>query len=83
MAKVYLHTKKQREINWESEFQQFPRVPIVGEYLEMRTESSWYRIQLVVHTPFHHDYEAEVYAVRTINSTAEIADLLRKIGEVE
>lgn len=62
---IFLHTKKPGEREeWNNEFNSsFSRVPMVGEYLALSTDSPWYQVRLVVHTPFHCDCEAEVYAI--------------------
>ena len=61
--KVFLHTRSQGTSDWENEIRTFERIPITGEYLSLSTDSPWYRVQLVLHTPFPCDCEAEVYAV--------------------
>ncbi len=80
MAKIFLHTKKQNEINWTSEYYQFERVPAVGEYLVLRTELSWYEVRLVLHTPFKHGCEGEIYAVRTIKGQDQITKKILEVG---
>jgi hypothetical protein len=47
----------------EKGISRFARIPFVGEYLALSTDSAWYKLQLVVHTPFPCDHDAEVYAV--------------------
>lgn len=60
---VFLHTRSKGNFNWVNEIREFARIPIVGEYLAMDVSSPWHQVQLVVHTPFECDCEAEVYAV--------------------
>ena len=66
--KVFLHTRSQGKYDWENEFRDFARIPVVGEYLALYVTSPWYQVQLVVHTPFKCDCEAEVYAVEVDHS---------------
>jgi len=39
------------------------QIPFVGEILALSTDSAWYKLELVVHTPFPCGFDAEVYAV--------------------
>lgn len=64
MMKVFLHTRNIGEFNWINELREFARIPVEGEYLTLSSTSDWYKIQLVVHTPFECDCHAEVYAVK-------------------
>jgi hypothetical protein len=61
--KVFLQTRSEGSFEWNKEFREFVQIPFVGEYLALSTESAWYKVELVVHTPFPCDYDAEVYAV--------------------
>ena len=62
--KVFLHTRSPQQRNWLNEERQFARIPCVGEYVATSTgDRSWFRVELVVHTPFPCDFDAEVYAV--------------------
>ena len=61
--KVFLHTRHHGEFDWLNEFRDFARIPIAGEYLARDVSSPWYQVQLVVHTPFECDCDAEVYAI--------------------
>lgn len=60
---VFLHTREKGSFEWINEIREFARIPIVGEYLALDVSSPWYQVQLVVHTPFECDCEAEVYAI--------------------
>jgi len=62
--KVFLHTRDMGKFNWVNEIREFARIPIEGEYLALNSNSGWYKVQLVVHTPFECDCNAEVYAVK-------------------
>lgn len=64
MAKVFLHTKNSEEIDGVNEDREFARIPVEGEYLALSSLSDWYKVRLVVHTPFKCPYNAEVYAVK-------------------
>ncbi|CEE79440.1 conserved hypothetical protein [Xanthomonas citri pv. citri] len=35
---------------------------MIGEYVAM-SEDAWFKVELVVHTPFACEFDAEVYAV--------------------
>jgi hypothetical protein len=61
--KVLLQTRSEGNFDWNKEIRQFVQIPFVGEYVALTTNSAWYKVQLVVHTPFPCDYDAEVYAV--------------------
>lgn len=63
MARVFLHTRKPGGADWLNESREFHRIPAVSEYLTRETDGPWYQVQLVVHTPFPCDCDAEVYAV--------------------
>jgi hypothetical protein len=68
IMKVFLHTRNRASWNWQNELRNFARIPIVGEYLTLDSESPWYQVLVVVHTPFECDCDAEVYAVMMYNS---------------
>ena len=60
---VFLHTRTRGLFDWANEIRDFARIPVVGEYLALDVSSPWYQVQLVVHTSFECDCDAEVYAV--------------------
>lgn len=62
--KVYLHTRDAENFDWNNENREFARIPVEGECLALSSSSDWYKVQLVVHTPFNCPYYAEVYAVK-------------------
>lgn len=64
MIKVVFHTHDKGEDNWNDESLQFATLPSVGEYVVTSVSSPWYRVELVVHTPFPCESDAEVYAVK-------------------
>jgi len=62
--KVFLHTRDPKESEGNNEFIEFERIPVVGEYVSLQSaDTLWYKVVLVVHTPFPCDCDAEVYAV--------------------
>jgi len=63
MVRVFLHTHPPGSSQWRTEHREFFRIPIVGEYLTLAVTSPWYRVAVVVHTPFSDQFEAELYAV--------------------
>jgi hypothetical protein len=64
LIKVFLHTHDKGEANWVNVPKEFAILPSVGEYIATSTDSDWYRVELVVHTPFSCEYDAEVFAVK-------------------
>lgn len=64
MIKVFLHTRISENDNWENVSEEFVALPSVGEYLTLSSDSEWYEVKIVLHTPFSRDYDAEVYAMR-------------------
>lgn len=61
--KVFLHTRSPQQRDWLNEARQFARIPAVGEYIAVSSDSPWFQVELVVHTSFECDFDAEVYAV--------------------
>lgn len=61
--RVFLHTRKDARNEWVNERREFAQVPAVGEYLTTSSHGEWHRVEIVVHTPFPCDFDAEVYAV--------------------
>jgi len=64
MCKVFLHLHDPRQANWTNQIYDFARIPNEGEYLTVSSDSTWYKVELIVHTPFSKDMDAEVYAVK-------------------
>lgn len=68
-TKVFLHTRTPQQRDWVNEKRDFARIPTVGEYVATSSSGvSWFRVQLVVHTPFPCEFDAEVYAVAVDHS---------------
>ncbi len=64
MHKIFLHTHEKEKADWVNTIKEFGRIPLEGEYLAISVDSEWYQVELVVHTPFSEEMEAEVYAVK-------------------
>lgn len=64
MHKVFFHSHEKGKADWVNVIKEFGRIPLEGEYLAVSIDSEWYQVELVVHTPFSDDMEAEVYAVK-------------------
>ncbi|MBV6690339.1 hypothetical protein KV692_21430 [Xanthomonas euvesicatoria pv. physalidis] len=60
--KVFMHTRSPQRRDWLNEEREFGRIPMIGEYVAM-SEDAWFKVELVVHTPFACEFDAEVYAV--------------------
>ncbi|WP_293304993.1 hypothetical protein [Microcoleus sp. PH2017_22_RUC_O_B] len=73
--KVFFHTRSPQERGWSNnETPKFAQIPIVGEYVATAIDSPWFCVQLVIHTPFDCEFDAEVYAVAADrNEVLEIA----------
>lgn len=73
--KVFFHTRRPQERGWSNnEKRDLARIPIVGEYVATAIYSPWFCVQLVVHTHFDGEFDAEVYAVAAdLNEVLEIA----------
>jgi hypothetical protein len=61
--RVFLHTRTKATWDWQNEYQELARIPIVGEYLALAPMGPWYQAQLVVHTPFERGCDAELYSI--------------------
>ena len=61
--KVFLHTRSPKQRNWLNEERDFSHIPVVGEYVATSCDDPWFKVELVAHTPFPCDFDAEVYAV--------------------
>jgi hypothetical protein len=63
-CRVFLHTRNHGTDKMTNEEYDFARIPIIGELVALASVSPcWYKVQLVVHTPFERGLDAEVYAV--------------------
>ena len=83
MAKVSLRSKKQVDSNWNSECREFTRIPEVGEYVTLSSQSPWYKVLLVVHTPYKSGYDAEMYVVEAVSGYTQTTELLKRIETLE
>lgn len=64
MRTVFLHLHDEGHANWNNIYFDFERIPVVGEYVTIKSDGDWYKVEMVVHTPFSKDMCAEVYAVK-------------------
>jgi len=78
--KVFLHTRDPEEPEGINNFYEFARIPAVGEYVAISSDSPWFKVVLVVHTPFPCDCEAEVYAVKEDHNEVMEASGYKGIG---
>lgn len=62
--KILVHTKHEGQSQWHSRYQEFVRLPVVGEYIAEHSASDWYRVGVVVHTCYSDGNDAEVFAVK-------------------
>ncbi|MER1958813.1 MAG: hypothetical protein ABS942_15625 [Solibacillus sp.] len=68
MKKVFVHLHNEGEVNWINEYYHFDRIPSEGEYLATEFNGDWYKVALVVHTPFTEEMSADIYAVKVNHS---------------
>jgi hypothetical protein len=61
---VFFHTRSAGQRDWFNEPRTFAKIPSVGDYVATASDGPWHRVELVVHTPFPCDFDAEVYAVK-------------------
>jgi hypothetical protein len=64
MKPVFLHVHSPGKSDWENQSFNFGRVPTEGEYITIASDSEWYKVELVLHTPFSEEMCAEVYAIK-------------------
>lgn len=62
--KALVRMRSQGKYDWKNEVCDFARLPNVGEYITLGADAPWYLVQLVVHTPYPHGTEAELYTVQ-------------------
>lgn len=85
MAKVFLHTTDSLDAeypDWLNQEIEFSRIPVVGEYVCLSTDGSYYKVQAVIHTvsrdPSEFDgLDAEVYA--TLDELSEQGALVSHV----
>lgn len=82
MHKVFLHTHTKGDHDWVNEIKEFGRIPVEGEYLATDVDSTWYEVELIVHTPFTPEMEAEVYAVKVDHAKVKQKKLSTSPNEV-
>jgi hypothetical protein len=70
--RVFLHTRDPEEKEGVNDFREFARIPVVGDYVALPDDRRYFKVVLVVHTPFPCDCEAEVYAVKDKKNDAEV-----------
>ena len=68
---VLVRMRSQGKYDWRNEVRELARLPMTGEYLTFGPDSPWYLVQMVVHMPYPHDSEAEVYAVQVSADTVK------------
>lgn len=61
--KVFFHSRNHEQQSWRNESINFAQLPAIGDYVATSSDGPWYRIEVVVHTPFPCDFDAEAYAV--------------------
>ncbi|EST12191.1 hypothetical protein [Sporolactobacillus laevolacticus] len=64
MKPVLFHLHSKEKHDWANQYYQFERIPVEGEYVCLSSEGDWYRVELVVHTPFSNQMCSEIYAVQ-------------------
>ena len=64
MKPVFVHLHDEGEANFRNMLFDFGRVPVEGECLTVDFDSDWYKVEIVVHTPYSSEMCAEVYAVK-------------------
>jgi hypothetical protein len=70
--RVFLHTRDPEENEGVNDFRGFARIPVVGDYVALPDDPRYFKVVLVVHTPFPCDCEAEVYAVKDKENATEV-----------
>ncbi|MEC0124163.1 MULTISPECIES: hypothetical protein [Paenibacillus] len=63
MPRVFVHTYRAHNNDWENDYYDFSRVPNKAELIALSSKSPWFQVELVVHIPFEEDLAAEIYAV--------------------
>lgn len=64
MATVFVHLHNEGETEWNNQYHSFERIPVENEYITVDYDSEWYKVELVVHTPFSDEMSAEIFAVQ-------------------
>ncbi len=64
MAKIFVHTRSDKNPEWLNEPREMTRIPTVGEIITLIATGTWFRVELVIHTPHEHGgYDGEVFAI--------------------
>ncbi|OME07875.1 hypothetical protein BSK64_06365 [Paenibacillus odorifer] len=64
MPKVFVHVHDAGDIEFENDYHSFSRIPVENEYFTLSHDGDWYRVELIIHTPFDEEIEAEIYGVK-------------------
>ena len=57
---VFTHHKDTQD-QWVNLGKEFKQVPSVGDYVALESAGPYYKVEVVVHCPFHAEFNAEVY----------------------
>lgn len=68
MKPIFLHFHNKGSKDWINKKINFDRIPVEGEYLTIEHDGEWYKVEMVVHTPFSEEMSAEIYAVKVNHS---------------
>lgn len=82
MKPVFLHLHDEGEAKWLNKYSDFVRIPVEGEYFAIEYDGPWYKVELVVHTPFSFEMCAEVYAMKVDNLKEMKKKLNTKKGSI-
>jgi hypothetical protein len=64
--RVFFHYRSRGENAWTATELDMAQVPAIGEYVTLFANSPWYKVQIVIHTPFEGSGSAsEIFAVQT------------------
>lgn len=64
--RVFFHYRSHGENVWNATELDMAQVPVIGEYVKLNATSPWYKVQIVVYTPFEGSTSAcEIFAVET------------------
>lgn len=64
--RVLFHYRSPGKADWTATELDMAQIPDVGAYVTLQANSPWYKVQIVVHTPFEGSSSAcEIFAVKT------------------
>jgi hypothetical protein len=70
--RVFFHYRSPDDDVWTATELDMAQVPVVGEYVTLHANSPWYKVQIVVYTPFEGSRTAcEIFAVKTDQATEQ------------